>query len=218
VARRRNSANDPVPRRPLLQIIDPGYSVNCSRPYGERPVPDGQVRRRVRAGHDVDCTSVPAWHYLGPTGKLGGSRWQGSARAPETPGAGYFGLLIPEQTTAWHAYLDKLSNKNNWGSANGCHLSTGSRLPVPPIEPQLQRSICERRVPTPGHRVGGDGTRTRGPRQVRRGGRYMATLPAVARLRRGPLERDDLSSTHNPALALEHDLFDPRRGSRKPAK
>ena len=95
MARRRNSANDPVPRRALSQIIDPGYSVNC--PRLSPPAPRSlwwQVRRRVRAGHDVDCTSVPAWHYLGPTGKLdGGRRCQGSARGPETPGAGYFGLL-----------------------------------------------------------------------------------------------------------------------------
>jgi len=91
----------------------------------------------------------------------------------------------PEQTTTGRIYFDK----DNWGSANGCHLSSGSRLPVPPIEPQLQRSICERRVPTPGHGVGGDGTGTRGPHQVRSGGRYMATLPAVARLRRGPLAK-----------------------------
>jgi hypothetical protein len=120
-------------------------------------------------------------------------------------GSGLFRPADPEQTTAWHAYLDK----DNWGSANGCHLSTGSRLPVPPIEPQLQRSIRERRVPTSGHRVGGDGTGTGGPRQVRRGGRYMATLPAVARLRRGALDRDDLSSKHHPALAFGARSFRP---------
>jgi hypothetical protein len=110
-----------------------------------------------------------------------------AVRAPLVPGnagSGLFRAADPEQTTAWHAYLDK----DNWGSANGCHLSTGSRLPVPPIEPQLQRSICQRRVSAPGHRVGGDGTKTGGPRQVRRGGGYMATLPAVARLRRGALD------------------------------
>ena len=71
-----------------IPSIARGYHRRRRGPYG------GQVRRRVRAGHDVDCTSVPAWHYLGPTGKLdGGRRCQGSARGPETPGAGYFGLL-----------------------------------------------------------------------------------------------------------------------------
>jgi hypothetical protein len=122
-----------------------------------------------------------------------------AVRAPLVPGnagSGLFRAADPEQTTAWHAYLDK----DNWGSANGCHLSTGSRLPVPPIEPQLQRSICQRRVSAPGHRVGGDGTKTGGPRQIRQGGRYMATLPAVARLRRGALDRDVFSSKHHPAL------------------
>jgi hypothetical protein len=181
---------------PAIPSIARGYHRRRRDPYGERLVPDGQVRRRVRAGM-IGLHFCPDLALSWIDRQAG---WQpplsGLGSCSGNAGSGLFRPADPEQTIAWHAYLDK----DNWGSANGCHLSTGSRLPVPPIEPQLQRSICERRVPTPGHRVGGDGTKTRGPRQVRRGGRYMATLPAVARLRRGALDRDDFSSKHHPAL------------------